>query len=67
MASIGHPLVGDATYGGLPAAGVARQALHAYRLAFVHPVTQAAMTFHSPLPPDLAAGAQEWGLDYNRA
>ncbi|MEJ8858707.1 RluA family pseudouridine synthase [Variovorax robiniae] len=67
MASIGHPLVGDATYGGLPAAGVTRQALHAYRLAFEHPVTKAAMTFHSPLPPDLAAGAQEWGLDYNRA
>lgn len=67
MASIGHPLVGDATYGGAPAAGIARQALHAFRLAFVHPVTQQAMTFHSPLPPDLAAGAASWGLDYNRA
>ena len=67
MASIGHPLVGDATYGGAPAAGIARQALHAFRLAFVHPVTQAALTFHSPLPPDLAAGLQAWGLDYNRA
>jgi 23S rRNA pseudouridine1911/1915/1917 synthase len=67
MASIGHPLVGDVTYGGAPAAGVTRQALHAFRLAFVHPVTQAAMTFQSPLPPDLAAGAQAWGLDYNRA
>ena len=67
MASIGHPLVGDATYGGAPAAGIERQALHAFRLAFVHPVTQEAMTFHSPLPSDLAAGATAWGLDYNRA
>ena len=67
MASIGHPLVGDAIYGGPPAAGVERQALHAFRLAFVHPVTQAALTFHSPLPPDLVAGLQAWGLDYNRA
>ena len=42
MASIGHPLVGDALYGGAAAAGLARQALHAFRLAFVHPVTGAA-------------------------
>jgi hypothetical protein len=33
LASLGHPLVGDALYGGLPAAGMARQALHARRLA----------------------------------
>jgi 23S rRNA pseudouridine1911/1915/1917 synthase len=67
MASIGHALVGDATYGGAPAAGITRQALHAYRLAFVHPVTQEPLAFRSPLPPDLAAGAEDWGLDYNRA
>lgn len=67
MASIGHPLVGDATYGGAPAAGIERQALHAYRLAFVHPVTQAALRFDSPLPPALADGLRGWGLDYNRA
>jgi 23S rRNA pseudouridine1911/1915/1917 synthase len=51
MASIGHPLVGDALYGGAPAVGLARQALHAFRLAFVHPVTQAALEFRSPPPP----------------
>jgi 23S rRNA pseudouridine1911/1915/1917 synthase len=67
MASIGHPLVGDALYGGAPAVGLARQALHAFRLAFVHPVTQAAMEFRSPPPPDLAEALQSWGLDYNRA
>lgn len=67
MASIGHPLVGDTLYGGAPAAGLARQALHAFRLAFVHPVTQAPMEFRSPPPPDLVQALQSWGLDYNRA
>lgn len=67
MASIGHPLVGDALYGGAAAAGLARQALHAFRLAFVHPVTQAAMAFASQPPADLAQAFHAWGLDYNRA
>lgn len=67
MASIGHPLVGDVLYGGAPAAGLARQALHAFRLAFVHPVTQVPLEFRSLPPPDLAQALQTWGLDYNRA
>jgi 23S rRNA pseudouridine1911/1915/1917 synthase len=67
MASIGHPLVGDALYGGAPAAGLSRQALHAFRLAFVHPVTQAALEFRSPPPADLVQALRAWGLDYNRA
>ncbi|WP_443082760.1 RluA family pseudouridine synthase [Variovorax sp. PAMC 28711] len=67
MASLGHPLVGDALYGGAPAAGLARQGLHAFRLAFVHPVTNLAMTFHAPVPPDLTTAMQTLGLDYNRA
>jgi 23S rRNA pseudouridine1911/1915/1917 synthase len=66
MASIGHPLVGDALYGGAPAAGLARQALHAFRLAFVHPVTQAPLEFRSQPPADLVQALQAWGLDYNR-
>ncbi len=59
LAAIGHPLVGDPVYGarratpGVPA--FARQALHAQRLAFVHPATRKAMSFESPLPADLAA------------
>jgi 23S rRNA pseudouridine1911/1915/1917 synthase len=67
MASIGHPLVGDSLYGGALAAGLSRQALHAFRLAFVHPVTQEALEFRSPLPADLIQALQSWGLDYNRA
>ncbi len=65
MASIGHPLVGDVLYGGTPAAGMERQALHAYRLAFAHPATGAAMAFESPLPDDLRSAVAAWGLHYN--
>ena len=67
MASIGHPLVGDTLYGGAAAAGLERQALHAFRLAFVHPVSGAPMEFLAPAPADLARAMQAWGLDYNRA
>ena len=67
MASIGHPLLGDALYGGAPAAGLGRQALHAFRLAFVHPVTQAALELRSLPPVDLVQAFQALGLDYNRA
>jgi len=59
LAAIGHPLVGDPVYGARRAApGVpafARQALHAQRLAFVHPVTRNEMSFESPPPADFAA------------
>jgi len=67
MASIGHPLVGDSLYGGAPAAGLERQALHAFRLGFVHPVTQEPMEFRAEPPPDLVRGLTDWALDYNRA
>ncbi|MNY53207.1 Ribosomal large subunit pseudouridine synthase D [compost metagenome] len=62
MASIGHPLVADTTYGGHPAAGMQRQALHAFRLAFVHPMTGKALEFHAPLPADMQAACDSWGL-----
>ena len=62
MASIGHPLVADATYGGAPAAGLQRQALHAFHLALPHPATGQPLDFQSPLPPDLAAGLAQWGF-----
>ena len=65
MAAIGHPLVGDPLYGGAPAAGLVRQALHATKLAFVHPATGEALRFHAPLPADLAAALAAWGLSYN--
>ncbi len=54
-ASRGHPLLGDVLYGGRPALGLQRQALHAARLAFAHPVGGAPLVFDAPLPADLAA------------
>ncbi len=62
LAHLGHPLVADALYGGAPAAGMARQALHARRLAFEHPITGAPLDFSAPLPADLAAALAAWGL-----
>jgi 23S rRNA pseudouridine1911/1915/1917 synthase len=55
FAAIGHPLVGDSTYGGEERYGLTRQFLHAHRLAFEHPATGEAMDFRSELPADLAA------------
>ncbi|RYF16005.1 MAG: RluA family pseudouridine synthase [Comamonadaceae bacterium] len=64
-AHLGHPLVADPLYGGAPAAGLQRQALHAARLAFAHPVTGAPLAFQAPLPADLGAAWAAWGLRYN--
>jgi 23S rRNA pseudouridine1911/1915/1917 synthase len=56
LASIGHPLVGDVTYGGRrPVLGLGRPFLHAAELAFDHPATGERMVFASPLAPDLEA------------
>lgn len=67
MASIGHPLVADEVYGGKPAAGMERQALHACRLAFTHPVTGEALEFRAPLPEDMGAALAQLGLGYNQS
>jgi 23S rRNA pseudouridine1911/1915/1917 synthase len=58
FAAIGHPLTGDVTYGGAERYGLARQFLHAHRLAFRHPGSGEQLSFTSPLPADLA-GALE--------
>ena len=56
MAAIGHPVVGDARYGVADKRlGSGRFFLHAFKLAFVHPVTGARTEFTSPLPEDLEA------------
>ncbi|HVL59287.1 MAG TPA: RluA family pseudouridine synthase [Burkholderiaceae bacterium] len=62
LASIGHPLVGDATYGGAAVAGFARQALHAWRLTLPHPVHEAVIDLRTPPPPDFAALVAGCGL-----
>jgi 23S rRNA pseudouridine1911/1915/1917 synthase len=58
MQSLGHPLVGDPLYRGRGGAGrarLARQALHAARLEFLHPASGARRSFAAPLPEDFRA------------
>jgi len=61
LAHGGHPLVADALYGGAPALGMARQALHAARLSFEHPITGEALVLAAPLPADMAHGWSQMG------
>ncbi|MEX0664616.1 MAG: RluA family pseudouridine synthase [Acidimicrobiia bacterium] len=56
LSSIGHPVVGDATYGGSRAdTGVERPFLHAAALSLDHPVSGERVEVHEPLPEDLEA------------
>lgn len=53
LASIGHAVVGDRTYGPRrPMPGVQRQMLHAWKLEFKHPVTGEMLAFEAPPPAD---------------
>ena len=54
LAAIGLPVVGDPVYG-VPEDGLKRQFLHAWRLAFPHPLSGARVEVDSPLPRDLQA------------
>ena len=63
LASRGHPLVSDALYGGLPALGLTRQALHAARLSFAHPISGESLSFSAALPGDLDRAWTSLGLD----
>ena len=63
LASRGHALVADALYGGKPALGLLRQALHATELGFAHPASGDAVLFQAPLPADLAAAWSQVYLD----
>ncbi|MFZ3126455.1 MAG: pseudouridine synthase, partial [Rhodoferax sp.] len=65
MASLGHPLVADTVYGGTCLPGMGRQALHACRLALVHPITGESLVFEAPLPADFQGLLDAWGLRYN--
>ncbi|MBX7458070.1 RluA family pseudouridine synthase [Qipengyuania sp. 1NDH17] len=61
-ASIGHPLLGDPVYGRTPKPlrallqqlQFARQALHAARLGFIHPISGESLDFCAELPADMA-------------
>jgi 23S rRNA pseudouridine1911/1915/1917 synthase len=68
LSEIGHPIVGDALYGGVhkrvpqqfrALQRLTRPFLHAERLAFTHPRTQERMEFIAPIPDDLAQVAYD--------
>jgi 23S rRNA pseudouridine1911/1915/1917 synthase len=67
LQAIGHPLIGDATYGGVRGPVVfGRQALHAWRLALIHPTSGEPMAREAALPPDLAGLARSLGFEPDR-
>jgi 23S rRNA pseudouridine1911/1915/1917 synthase len=56
FAALGFPIFNDPIYGKKdPRSPLPGQALHAWRLAFKHPVTKEQLSFEAPLPPDYAA------------
>jgi 23S rRNA pseudouridine1911/1915/1917 synthase len=61
LAHIGHPLLGDTVYAGRRSSPVAfhRQALHAYRLGFIHPLTGGHVEWEAPMPLDFRALIEE--------
>jgi 23S rRNA pseudouridine1911/1915/1917 synthase len=58
LSSVGHPILGDARYGGggqdARSIGLVRPFLHAWRMAFDHPITGERIDLEEPLPVDLA-------------
>lgn len=67
LAHVSAPLAGDATYSGVTeatiAAGITRAQLHAWELAFRHPVTGSSVVVCAPLPDDMRATLVMLGLE----
>ncbi|UFJ40232.1 RluA family pseudouridine synthase [Brevibacillus humidisoli] len=62
FSGLGHPLIGDRLYGG-KGFGFFRQALHAYRLSFPHPLFDEVVEVLAPLPEDLRSYLAKAGYD----
>lgn len=52
MSAIGHPLLGDTLYG-TSSSLINRQALHSYKISFIHPITKQILTLSCDLPDDM--------------
>jgi 23S rRNA pseudouridine1911/1915/1917 synthase len=65
LSHLGHPLIGDALYGGKVNADIQRQALHAHKLGFIHPMTGQTCEWQQPLPTDMRQAVSAMGLSYN--
>lgn len=66
MAYRKHPIVGDPVYGNpAPKMKLYTQALHGYKLSFVHPATEERMTFFAPMPDDFRHALDMLGSDHS--
>lgn len=54
MSNIGHPILGDTLYGN-PSPIINRQALHAYKVRFIHPITGLNVEYIADIPSDVKA------------
>lgn len=64
LAAIGHPVVGDALYGGATVAGLPadRYLLHAAAICVIHPATQKPLVVRSPVPQDFRDALRRFGF-----
>ena len=53
LSHIGHPIIGDSLYDGDAPELIDRQALHAYRISFLHPVSKERIEIEAPFPKDI--------------
>ncbi|MCI5542827.1 MAG: pseudouridine synthase, partial [Mollicutes bacterium] len=53
MAYLGHPIIGDSLYGS-ESILINRQALHAYRVEFIHPISRQKIVITSNIPKDMS-------------
>jgi 23S rRNA pseudouridine1911/1915/1917 synthase len=67
LASRGHPLLADSLYGGAPALGLVRQALHAEALGLQHPISHAPCHWVAPIPEDMVGVWNRLMPGYNAA
>ncbi len=55
LSHIGHPIIGDSLYDGDAPLLIDRQALHAYKLSFIHPISKELLEIEAPYPDDILA------------
>ncbi len=71
LSSVGHPILGDRRYGGggddARELGLERPFLHAWRLAFDHPITGERIDLQDPLPADLSEALRRVGREVRPA
>ncbi|MGN0673668.1 MAG: RluA family pseudouridine synthase [Anaerovoracaceae bacterium] len=66
LSHIGHPIIGDALYEGEAPGLIERQALHAYHIEFIHPMTEERLTIEAPYPDDMLRALELIRCDSHR-